>query len=172
PPRAAPAWAARGQSIRAPGFGRATPAATVGEEAPPAAEPTAAPPAAAPAAPALAAPAPAAVPPAAPLAPAAPATAAPATPATPAARRPSAPRSSPRNDSSASAISAADANRSSGLGASALRSIVSSVGGMPPCAADGLGTAPVRRAVAIAAAVSPVHGRRRVSSSYSTMPRL
>src|SRR5256885_15966954 len=140
------------------------PAATVGGDAAPAA--TA--PAAAPAAPA--APAAAAVPPGVesltPAAPAAPAPTAAPTPAAPAARRPSAPRSSPRNDSRDVAISPADANRSSGLGASALRSIASSVGGMPPCAADGLGTTPVRRAVAIAAAVSPVHGRRPVSSSY------
>jgi hypothetical protein len=47
------------------------------------------------------------------------------------------------------------------LGASALRSIDSSVGGMPPWTADGDGTAPVSRAVAIAAAVSPVQAGGR-----------
>src|SRR5262245_2414225 len=153
----------------APGLGRATPAARVGEVP-------------VPAAPAPAAPAPAAPAPAAPSA--APATAAPATPAPPGpsplpaaapapAPAPAAePGASPAKASSASAISFADPNRSEGFVASALRSIASSAGGMPPWTAEGLGTGPVRRAVAIAAAVSPVHGRRPVRSSYSTMPRL
>ena len=69
-------------------------------------------------------------------------------------------------------MSDAVAKRPSGLVASAFWVMPSSVGGIPPWTADGLGTAPVSRAVAIAAAVSPVHGRRPVSSSNSTMPRL
>ena len=66
----------------------------------------------------------------------------------------------------------ADPKRSSAFVASAFRVIASSAGGIPLCSADGLGTAPVSRAVAIAAAVSPVHGRRPVRSSNRTIPRL
>ena len=71
----------------------------------------------------------------------------------------------PWTGDSAAAIAGADAKRSSGFGASAFRSIASRIGGTFARTADGLGTGPLRRAVAIAAAVSPSHGRRPVSSS-------
>src|SRR4051812_44755814 len=107
--------------MRASGFGRATPAAMVGDAEAPAAP--AAPAAADPAATPRAAPAPPAA--ASPAVPAAPAS--PAAPAPAASRAPAPLRSSPRNDSSASAISAAVVKRSSGVGASALRQIDSRV---------------------------------------------
>ena len=90
--------------------------------------------------PAAAAPA-AAAPAAAPAAPAA----APAAPRRLRSRMPSPARSSPRNSSSASAMSAAVAYRPSGFVASAFRVIASSVGGMPAVdrrrARDGAGEA-------------------------------
>ena len=69
-------------------------------------------------------------------------------------------------------MSSADANRCSGSRAIALRVIASRMGGTPARMPEGLGTAPVRRAVAIAAALSPVHGRWPVRSSKRTIPRL
>src|SRR5258706_2066655 len=57
--------------------------------------------------------------------------------------------------SRASAIAAADSNRSAGSRAIARRAIASSAGGTDGFAASALGVGPLRRAVAIAAALSP-----------------
>ena len=48
--------------------------------------------------------------------------------------------------------------------------MASRAGGMPARTADGDGTEPDSRAIAIEAALSPSNGRRPVSISYRTMP--
>ncbi len=75
-----------------------------------------------------------------------------------------------RAPSRASAIAPADANRSDGIGASALRVIAAMSGGNEGRASAGSGTGPVSRPRATDAALSPSHGRRPVSISNSTMP--
>src|SRR3954454_12245838 len=70
----------------------------------------------------------------------------------------------------ASAIADADANRSIGSGASALRVIAARSGGTEVRTSAGSGTGPLRRARATLAALSPSHGRTPVSISYITMP--
>ena len=75
-----------------------------------------------------------------------------------------------RDASSASAIAAAEAKRSIGSGARALRVIAARSGGIDGRTRAGSGTGPLRRASATAAALSPSHGRVPVSISYRTMP--
>ena len=62
-------------------------------------------------------------------------------------------------------MAAALPKRSAGFMAMAFQSIDSRTAGMPWRSVDGAGGGPDRRASAIAAAVSPSHGRRPVSIS-------
>src|SRR5687767_11409206 len=70
-----------------------------------------------------------------------------------------------RDVSRASAIEAADSNRSIGLDASALRVIAARSGGSDGRTSTGSGTGPDSRASATLAALSPSHGRLPVSIS-------
>ena len=89
----------------------------------------------------------------------------------PAGRAP-ATRPSSRNASSASAIAPALTKRSAVSGAIALRSIASRAGGTLGRISEALGGEAEMRAIATDAAESPSHGRRPVSSSNRTIPRL
>ena len=93
-------------------------------------------------------------------------------PAAAAAPAAAAPPPGARVASRASAMTAADAQRSFGSRASAWRVISASSGGTDGRTAVGSGIGPDSRASATEAALSPSHGRVPVSISYRTMPRL
>src|SRR3954467_6440856 len=94
----------------------------------------------------------------------------PPTAATPAAVAPPRPPAGDPAVPIPAAIADADANRSIGSGASALRVIAARSGGTEVRTSAGSGTGPLRRARATLAALSPSHGRTPVSISYITMP--